>query len=237
MKAFFGVIARGQSWLNLLYLLLCFPLGLFYFIFLTVGLSVGIGLAIVWIGIPILLVMVAAWWGFASLERLQARYLLGLAMPPSPRPWERGEGVLGRLRAHFGSASTWKDLVFLLLKFPLGVAAFSVTVTLLVVADALMLLPFFYNNVSTTRQGQHVVRPGVDLVVVHIDKLWQALIVVPIGFLMLIVSMHIFNAVAGLFRVISSALLAENGPVGAAGAPAQPAGPASPLPPSERGIA
>jgi hypothetical protein len=222
LKAFFGVIVHGQSWLNLLYLLLCFPFGLFYFVFLTVGLSIGIGLAIIWVGIPILLVMVAAWWGFAAFERLQARYLLGVAMPPSPRPWEQGEGVLGRLRAHFGSASTWKDLVFLLLKFPLGVAAFAVTVALMAAADALLFAPLYYHSGS-------VINVGINIGPWHVDRLWQALILVPTGFLALIISLHIFNAAAGLFRVIASALLAENGPMGAAGTPAQPVAPAASL--------
>ena len=54
LARFFGVVARRESWLNLLYLALAFPLGLFYFIFLIVCLSVGISLVIIWVGIFIL---------------------------------------------------------------------------------------------------------------------------------------------------------------------------------------
>jgi hypothetical protein len=228
VKRFFGVIVRGQSWLNVLYLLLAFPLGMFYFIFLTVGLSMGIGMAIVWVGIPILLVMVAAWWGFAAFERIQARYLLGVQMPPSPRPWEQAEGVLARLRAHFGSASTWKDLLFLFLKFPLGVFSFAVTVGVLALSDALLLAPLYFRFVDI---GAH---NGVR-VIVQIDTLWKALIAMPIGAILLILSLHLLNAIAELFRVIAKALLAENGPAAArpplaAGPPAQPAAATSPPP-------
>lgn len=143
--------------------------------------------------------------------------------------------MLGRLRAHFGSAATWKDLCFLFLKFPLGVAAFVVVATMLAIADALLLAPIYY-DVSGATEHRHgvVVHTGINLGFTHIDKLWEALILVPIGFLTLLVSMHIFNALAGLFRVIASALLAENGPAPepaasegsspapAAGAPAAP---------------
>ena len=34
---YFGVIVRGQTYLNLVYLALAFPLGLFYFVFLVTG--------------------------------------------------------------------------------------------------------------------------------------------------------------------------------------------------------
>ncbi len=47
IKRFFGVVARGQSYLNMIYLLLAFPLGVCYFVFLVTGLSLGIGLLII----------------------------------------------------------------------------------------------------------------------------------------------------------------------------------------------
>ena len=76
VSGFFRVVKRPQTWLNVLFQWLAFPLGLFYFIFLVVGLSLGLGLLVVWVGIPILLVVAGAWWLFGSFERLQARYLL-----------------------------------------------------------------------------------------------------------------------------------------------------------------
>ncbi|MGD0998741.1 MAG: sensor domain-containing protein, partial [Thermoleophilia bacterium] len=74
---FFGIVVRPQSWLNLLYLGLAFPLGLFYFVFLTVCLSVGISLVIIWVGIFILGLTAACWWAFAAFERSLADGLLG----------------------------------------------------------------------------------------------------------------------------------------------------------------
>ena len=111
---FFGVVRRPETWLGILFDWLAFPLGLFYFVFLVTGLSLGVGLVVVWVGIPILLVVAGAWWLFGSFERLQARYLLRADVPPAPREWEKAEGVWGKLKAHFGSAATWKDLVYLL---------------------------------------------------------------------------------------------------------------------------
>ena len=45
LARFVGVVARPQTWLNLLYLLLAFPLGLAYFIVLVVGVRTGAALA------------------------------------------------------------------------------------------------------------------------------------------------------------------------------------------------
>ena len=50
-----GVVAKGQTWLNLVYVLIGFPLGLAYFVVLIVGLSVGIALAVLVVGLAILL--------------------------------------------------------------------------------------------------------------------------------------------------------------------------------------
>ena len=60
LRRYFGVVAREETYLNLIYLVLAFPLGTVYFVFLVTGISVGIGTAIIWIGIPILLAVFAA---------------------------------------------------------------------------------------------------------------------------------------------------------------------------------
>ena len=44
----FSVVVRPQTYLNIFYLLLSFPLGIAYFVFLVTGLSVGFGLLIIW---------------------------------------------------------------------------------------------------------------------------------------------------------------------------------------------
>ena len=123
LTRFFGVVRRPETWLGILFNWLAFPLGLFYFVFLVTGLSLGVGLVVVWVGIPILLVVAGAWWLFGAFERVQARYLLRADVPGAPREWEKVEGVWAKLKAHFGSAATWKDLVYLLAKLPFGIVS------------------------------------------------------------------------------------------------------------------
>jgi hypothetical protein len=88
LRSVFGVPLRLQTYRNLLYLVLAFPLGLAYFIFVSVGVSLGIGLAITVIGIPILLVVLAISTGLARFEREVAAILLGVTIetPESSTP-------------------------------------------------------------------------------------------------------------------------------------------------------
>jgi len=131
IKLFFGVVAKGQSYLNLIYLLLAFPLGVFYFVFLVTGLSLGIGLLIIWLGIPILLFMLAAWWALTAFERQLALWLLRVDIPPMSRESASGQSVWTRFKAHLKNPVTWKGLVYLFAKFPLGILSFVVAVTLI----------------------------------------------------------------------------------------------------------
>ncbi len=182
LTRFFGVVARPQTWLGILFQWLAFPLGLFYFVFLTTGLSMGIGLVVVWVGIPILLVVAGAWWLFGAFERVQARYLLGADVPPAPREWEKVEGIWAKLKAHFGCAATWKDLLYLLAKLVFG----TVSTTLLVTAVS-MVFWFFAIPVFAV----------FDVPVINgtwVPPLWFGVVSVPLGILVFFVALHVLNA-------------------------------------------
>ena len=144
-EQFFGVIARGQTWLNFLYLFLAFPLGLIYFIYLTVGISVGIGTLIIWIGILILAVVIAGWWLMAGFERVMAMNLLKVDIPPmTTAKTEKAATSLEKLGAYLSNPVTWKGLVYLLVKFPLGTLSFVVLVTLTATTVAFIAAPFIF---------------------------------------------------------------------------------------------
>ena len=114
-----GALARflrapieARSYGNLLYLALAFPTGLAYFVFLAVGLALGLGLSIVWIGLPILGLVLAVSFGLAALERQLAIRLLGAEVPPMlPAPAAAEVGVWRRLRAFLANPVTWKASV------------------------------------------------------------------------------------------------------------------------------
>ena len=80
-RGFFGVVANSQSYLNIVYLLLAFPLGTFYFVFLITGLSLGFGLIITLLGIPILLLVLGGSVVLCRFERSIANNLLKQDIP------------------------------------------------------------------------------------------------------------------------------------------------------------
>lgn len=146
VKQFFGVVARRETYLNITYLLLSFPLGTAYFVFLTTGLLLGLSLLIVWIGIPILLLMLAAWWGLVAFERQIAIWLLHVDIPPMSREIASGQSAGVRLKAHLSNPVTWKGLAYLFARFPLGVLSFVVAFILIALTGVLLFAPLTYTN-------------------------------------------------------------------------------------------
>ena len=189
LAKFFGVFLKGQTYLNALYLLLAFPLGLFYFIFLVVGLSLGVALLIVWVGLLILLVVLAGWWGFAAFERQMAIWLLREDIPPMQPLGERPQGTWAQFVAYLVNPVTWKSLVYLLVKFPLGVLSFVVVVTLGALTGAFLTAPLtfaiFPMQIELFRNQ-----------VYSIDTPLEAALVFLVGVSLVFISMHILNGLA-----------------------------------------
>jgi two-component system, OmpR family, phosphate regulon sensor histidine kinase PhoR len=126
-------VARDiQSYKNIGYLLCSFFLGLFYFVLLVPGICLGIGTLIIWLGVPILFVVMWLWWQFAALERSIAISCLGVTIAPMNIAPPRSAGWWQRFQERLSNSMTWKTLAYLLLKFPLGICSFSMTLTLLV---------------------------------------------------------------------------------------------------------
>ncbi|OYR44136.1 hypothetical protein DJ75_10805 [Halorubrum sp. Eb13] len=144
-----GSVIRPQTYRNLLYLLLTFPLGILYFVVLTTGLTLGIGLVVTLLGIPLLIAVVIGSRRLASFERRLANNLLGLAIQ-APDDMETGvdEGIWSRARTRLTARSTWVGLCYLLLKFPVGIASFTLVVTTLTVSIGLLTAPLTYSLVE-----------------------------------------------------------------------------------------
>jgi hypothetical protein len=190
----FGVPFREQTYLNMLYLFLAFPLGVFYFVFLVTGLSLGLPLIILWIGIPILLGVFAAWYALCRMERSIAIRLLGEEILPMTNRDMTGKSLLQKLGIMVANPVTWKGLLFLVAKFPLGIISFSILVLGFSLSLALLAAPFYYQTfhpIIDLSFGQTGWVP--DIVITSLDG---ALILSLIGILITIASLHIINGLA-----------------------------------------
>ena len=217
LSGFFGVAIRGQTYLNIFYLFLAFPLGLFYFIFLVVGFVLGFPLLVLLVGLLILLAVFAGWWALAIFERQMAIWLLKEDIPPMQPKNLAGQDLWNQIVAHLTNPITWTSLLFLVLKFPLGLLSFVVATTLIALTGGLLTAPFVY--------------PFVPLQVWftwdrvwQIDTLGEAMIAFVAGVFIGLISLHILNGLAWVSGRFARLML------GAAPRTAAPPTPAEALP-------
>ena len=209
-----SVIKRQQTYLNALYLLLSFPLGIAYFVFLVTGLSVGFGLLVIWVGVPILALVLAGSWGLSRLEQETTNRMLKLdipmiAFPRTSDPLSADGARLSvterifvrtwrQFKAHLSDRLTWTGMLYLFLKFPVGVASFVIVVTLASLTAGLLGAPFYY-----------WVGDGIDFGIWQVDELWEALILMLAGVPSLFISLHLFNATAYVSGQLARVMLAK----------------------------
>ncbi len=210
---FFGVIAEPQSHINIFYLLLAFPLGIAYFVFLVTGISVGASL-LFWVGVPILALVLAGSWAMCEFEHILAVRLLKediprtIALPPKAVTDDQNLSAVERLligtwrrfKSHVTNRLTWTGMLYLFLKFPLGIGSFVMVVVLVSVTGALLGAPFYY-----------WVDDGIDFGIWQVDVVWEALILTLAGIPLVFVSLHLMNGAAFLSGRLARALL---GPMG-----------------------
>ena len=191
-----GVALRPGSYLNLIYLLLAFPLGIFYFVWLTTGLSLGLGLLYFFVGLPLLLATMSSWRLFGKLEGLQAKWLLGAEVScDKPVGWAEAGGLWNWLTSRLSSRYTWRSLAFLLLKMPLGLISFIVLTVISAICLSLISMPLLYQHIDIT------VGSPIPL------ESWQAWSLMFAGFLLSLLALHLFNGMAAVFRWLSGNLL------------------------------
>jgi hypothetical protein len=192
----FGPIIQPQTYYNLAYLLLAFPVGTAYFILIVTGLSLGAGLAITLIGVPVLLATLVAVRACAAFERSLTNALLGASVPPIPIMPAAVSGILPRVKALITSRRTWKDLCYLLLEFPIGILTFTFALVLITVPPYLLFLPIYYRWTDFYYAPYH-----------RVNSLADALFFVPIGALLIPIALHAINGMAALYRTFARALL------------------------------
>lgn len=197
---FFESIFRAQTLLNLVYLFLSFPLGIFYFVLLVTGISLGFGLLITVFGIFILVGVLALVYVLAIFERNLLSTFLGFHLGPLPQP-ERGTGFMSHTRALLLNPFTWKGMLFLFLKFPLGIFSFSISISLIAASIGLIATPILF-HFHWFEMGI----PGFWM----IDTIGETLLMAAVGIPLLLVSLYLLNLLAWGIGYIGKALLEQS---------------------------
>lgn len=194
VQPFFNVVARRNTYANIAYVWLAFPLGLAYFVLLTTGSALSLGLSLLWIGLVVMLALVLSIRGLGNFERLLSKWLLGeaVAMPSGAAcetrtwPW---------LKSILKDPATWKGALFLLVKLPVGLTCWIVSVVSFAVSIAFIFAPF--DQGGTIYLGDWTVQDPTG-----------GFLVTAFGALLLLVTLHVHNAMGALWRFMARHLLA-----------------------------
>src|SRR4051794_27864715 len=189
-----------RTWTRLAYLLIALPMASLYFSVLVTGLSTGAGLAVTLVGIPILVATMYVWRWLAGVERWLAARLLKEEIASPYRPVTE-RGWWPRLRVRLADPATWKDLAYLFLLFPLALATFTIVTVVLAVALGALFAPAWY----------WAIPGGIALGATHIDELWEALVAVPAGALLLLAGLRIVNWLGALHGAFARVMLGTTG--------------------------
>ncbi len=213
----FRVFWEKQTYVNLLYLLMSFPLGICYIVVLLLGLvSILSNTTIAVLGILILLLAIFVWWRLARFERNLAMRWLHIEIRPMAPPRKERLKRLERFSAHLTNAVTWKSLVYLFLKFPLGTISFVAILNLFVLTlgftvfslpIGLLVLPFLYLfRALPRRRGEwREARTSGEGMVVDRVRLFLLLSLTGFGFAL--IAFHVLNALAYVSGQLAHAML------------------------------
>lgn len=134
----------ASTWFAAVHLLLNLPLGIVYFVLLVTGLSVGTGLLVTLMGIPIL---IGTGWMIRTLgniERARLNGFLGSALRDPYRHEAPETGWIARLAAIGKDPATWRDFLFLIIRMPMGIFTFTITLVTWVVGIVFLCSPILY---------------------------------------------------------------------------------------------
>jgi len=142
LARFFGVYTDARAWGALLYMLIAFVTGIFYFTWAVTGFSLSVSFALFIFGLPFALLFFLSVRGLALLEGRLVEGLLGVRMPRRPLFTQKNQKWLDRLKELATDRHTWFSILYMLIQFVLGIVYFVLFVTVLGFSLSFIAIPF-----------------------------------------------------------------------------------------------
>ena len=139
---FFSVYTDARAWGSLLYMLIAFITGVFYFTWAITGLSLSVSFSIFIFGLPFALLFLLSVQGLALLEGRIVEALLGVRMPRRPLFTAKGLKWLERLKVLVLDKHTWLSILYMIIQFVFGTIYFVIFVTILSFSISFIAVPF-----------------------------------------------------------------------------------------------
>ena len=138
---FFAVYTDTHAWGALLYMLIAFVTGVFYFSWAVTGLATSVSFALFIFGLPFALLFFLSVRGLALLEGRIIEALLGVRMPRRPLFTQKNLKWLDRLRELATDRHTWFSILYMFIQFVLGTLYFVLFTTVLSFSLSLIAVP------------------------------------------------------------------------------------------------
>ena len=197
-KIFLPVIDL-HTYLRGAHMLLMFPLGIAYFVFFVTTLSVGGSMIWTLIGPIVLLatLFISRWLG--DLEAMIAGYVNDSTIRRPPFRLEGVSGFRSQVKVRLVDPTTWTGVVYLIVQFPVGIAAFVGLVTIYAIAVASIISPVVSWLVTeSTLWGFGLEVRTFWLWQIDLNSFPGSLVPIPVGILGLILGAHIILAFSSL---------------------------------------
>lgn len=206
---FFSIAFKKQTYRNILYLALAGPLGLIYFATIAAGAVSGIAILfhgvhfgvqwkmILWapviliyltVSLILTLVMIA-------IERRLATWLLKL---PLPGTFDLPNGFRARVKWLIGRAldrSSAKGLIYLLIKFPLGIVSLATLLISIGLTAVCLISPWFHGGSMQVGFGP-----------IYIGATFRILLVL-LAFVIATMALHLMSVLASFSRCCAQKML------------------------------
>ncbi|WP_410659014.1 sensor domain-containing protein [Amycolatopsis sp. lyj-112] len=187
---------------SLVYLLMNLPMGVVAFALLVSFISLGVGTLVVWLGVAVLALVVLAVRGAARMERARVYALLDRYIDLPYLPLPAGSQSL-RWKARLKDRSTWRDLSYFFLLFPLGIIEFVLVTAFWSTSLGLAGLPIYYRFLPN---GEYRF-PTWEVPWFTVDSTVSALPWAALGVLCVALSVALTKALAGAHARLAKALL------------------------------
>lgn len=201
LARFFGVFGEPRAWAAVIYMLFALVTGIVYFTWVVTGLSVSAGLIVLIVGLPVLVLFLLSVRAIAYVEGRLVEALLGERMPRRARFFDQNAGWWRKIKYLFASRSTWTAMAYCVLQLPLGVAYFTIAVTLITVSAYAIAAPLIQLFSGTPSYGFII----GDTMYQSAD--WAMPIFVAGGILLLTLTMHFARLVGKFHGRLAKALL------------------------------
>ncbi|WP_343953081.1 sensor histidine kinase, partial [Nonomuraea longicatena] len=141
LRAPFRALVDPLTWRAVPYLLVTMGFGLFWFMTVAAAGSIAAIMTLMWVGFPMLAMLMLLWRGGAMAERRVLRRLFGVDIKDPYRPRPQNARVMDRVQWFVKDPATWRDLCYLLLLMPLGMVESLLMLVLVVISLTLLATP------------------------------------------------------------------------------------------------